>query len=226
MAFGAEALGGREGVALGVGAAALAVAGDVGAAVGEQDEGGGGAAAADLVGEGGAGVEAGGERGAAAAGEAGEAAAGANEGSGRWEEEFGVAAAEGDERDLVAADVALGEEELDGALGLGEAADGLGAGGVDEEDGGGLAAGLAADDAEVVGADFEAVLAGAEALEGDGGADRVEEGKAVAASWVAAHDAGGAAAGAMSGAVAGAAGGGGAALGGGEAGEEIGWQGG
>ena len=141
---------------LGAWTAAGAVAGDVRPAVGQQDDDRGTAAPAFGPGQDGGRVDAGGERGGTSAGQAREAAFGPHQGAGGRQQHRGVPAAESDQRDLIAADVAIRQQQFDGAFRLTQAVKRGGAGGIDGEDGGGFPALAAADDAKIGGPYFEA----------------------------------------------------------------------
>ena len=96
---------------------------DVGTPVGHEHDEGRASFAAQAIGEFECGIEAGGNGRAAAAGETGEKLFGAGERAGWGQDDLGPRAAEGDEGDAVAAHVAVREQQLDGALDLGEPMD-------------------------------------------------------------------------------------------------------
>ena len=127
-----------------------AVARDVAAPVGEKHQQRLAAAAPHLVGDEGSLIDGRTEGRSTAAGKIGEAAAGALQRASRRQKHFGLAAAEGDEGDAVTPDVAVGKDQLDGALGFRHALQGGRTRCVDHEDRRGLVALLVAVDAEVL----------------------------------------------------------------------------
>ena len=185
------------GVAISGGPARLTIAADVGLAVGHHHHERDLPIAPRNVGEQRGGLDARGERGAAAAGLAGERALGTGQRAGRRQHHGGGGAAERDQRDRVATHVAIGEDQLHRALGLGEAVERSRAGRVDADDGERFAALLEARDAEILAADQHAARlhhtggAAAQRLPRRGGAQRVDQGEAPAAAWCAASRAGG-----------------------------------
>ena len=126
---------GRERVLLRLRPAGRPVAGDVGATVGQKDQDRRLVLAADRVGQGRGRVERGRQRRATTPGQAGEAALGADQRAGRRQQKFRLLATKGQQRHAITAHVAVGQQQLDGTLRLGQPVQRRRARGVDDKDG-------------------------------------------------------------------------------------------
>jgi hypothetical protein len=103
-----------------LGPSRAAVACDVGTPVGQQHQHGRVAAARNLLHQRVGRFECGGQRRAATAGQARQRAFGASQRTGRCQQQVGAAAAKGDQGHAVAAHIAVGQQQLDCTLGLGQ----------------------------------------------------------------------------------------------------------
>jgi hypothetical protein len=114
--------------------ALCAVPRDIRAPIGEEDQPRRATATLDLLGEQRRRIDGRGERRTATTGQGRDVALGAHQRARGREQQFGFPAAEGDQRDLVAAHIAIGQQQLDRTLGLGEPVQRRRARGIHHED--------------------------------------------------------------------------------------------
>ncbi len=141
-----------------------AVAADIGAAVGHQHDERRLALAAARVGQPQGGIEAGGDRRAAAAGKSRQRLARPRCRAGRRQHDFAGLAAKGDQRDMVAPHIAIGKQQFDRALDLGEPVHRERAGGVNHENRRRAAPLAIAHDTKILGSDDHQALGALRAL--------------------------------------------------------------